>query len=415
MASLPLRRQTMRRLAVLHRHCGAAHTQSTRELVASYSTASFASHTAIGTSRLHTSTPADNAASSAAAAAAATTRGNAAAASGGAAAASSSAAAAATGASVASGSSGSAVESLEGNGDIIVRRFPEGLTHLVLNRSQALNALSLDCVSFLRKQLPKLDGPRRVLLLTGSGEKSFCAGGDVRRLGSATLADVRRFFAEEYTAVGHTARLTAPLVSLWKGLTMGGGVGLSVHGRFRVSTCSTIFAMPETAIGLFPDIGASHFLPRLQSPGLGLYLGLTGTRLNGKDLIHHGLATHFIHSSLLPSLQKHLEEMSFSSSGATAVHRQVHEVLDKFASTSPPSSSHPVPSLSAERLASIGKYFAAPTSIRELIHSLERDAPHDKFADESGEISPSTPGIDGEEERRRKGRSEGRRGKRGGG
>eukprot|EP00920_Eleutheroschizon_duboscqi_P011784 GHVT01028208.1.p2 GENE.GHVT01028208.1~~GHVT01028208.1.p2 ORF type:complete len:165 (+),score=44.42 GHVT01028208.1:231-725(+) len=130
MASLPLRRQTMRRLAVLHRHCGAAHTQSTRELVASYSTASFASHTAIGTSRLHTSTPADNAASSAAAAAAATTRGNAAAASGGAAAASSSAAAAATGASVASGSSGSAVESLEGNGDIIVRRFPEGLTHV---------------------------------------------------------------------------------------------------------------------------------------------------------------------------------------------------------------------------------------------------------------------------------------------
>lgn len=86
---------------------------------------------------------------------------------------------------------------------------------------------------------------------------------------------------------------------------MGGGVGLSVHGAFRVATEKAVFAMPETAIGFFPDVGGSHFLPRL--PGkLGLFLALTGHRLEGRDLFKAGVATHFVSSDRLPAMEEEL-------------------------------------------------------------------------------------------------------------
>ena len=96
------------------------------------------------------------------------------------------------------------------------------------------------------------------------------------------------------------SRTTLPQVSIWKGIVMGGGVGISVHGRFRVATDSTVFAMPETAIGFVPDVGATYFLPRL-SHGLGPFLGLTGHRLNGVDAVYTGVATHYVPASRLES------------------------------------------------------------------------------------------------------------------
>jgi len=110
------------------------------------------------------------------------------------------------------------------------------------------------------------------------GEKAFCAGGDVRAVTEAAKSGdtmAYDFFYGEYELNGLINRLKAPYVAFIDGITMGGGVGLSVHGRFRVATERTLFAMPETAIGLFPDVGGSFFLPRLQGR-LGHYLALTG-------------------------------------------------------------------------------------------------------------------------------------------
>ncbi|ESL08566.1 enoyl-CoA hydratase/isomerase family protein [Trypanosoma rangeli SC58] len=97
-----------------------------------------------------------------------------------------------------------------------------------------------------------------------------------------------------------------PQVALWNGYVMGGGVGISVHGRYRVASEHTLFAMPETAIGMFPDVGASWFLPRLKMQGLGLYLGLTGARLKGADVAHTGLATHYVPSASFAQLEERL-------------------------------------------------------------------------------------------------------------
>ena len=113
---------------------------------------------------------------------------------------------------------------------------------------------------------------------------------------------MERFFAEEYALNAEIARFPKPYVALIDGICMGGGIGISVHGQMRVATEHAVFAMPETAIGMFPDIGATFFLPRL--PGaLGLYLGLTGQRMTGADAVHAGLATHFVPRARLAALR----------------------------------------------------------------------------------------------------------------
>jgi len=182
-----------------------------------------------------------------------------------------------------------------------------------LNRPKALNALTLGMIRALDPQLAAWarDAKIRHVVLKGAGEKSFCAGGDVRAVCEAGLAAkksgkqdplTRDFFFEEYRLNRRLARYPKPIVSLVDGICMGGGVGLSVHGRYRVATERTLFAMPETAIGLFPDVGGSYFLPRL--PGrMGRFLGLAGERLKAADLCHLGIATHFVPSEKLAELE----------------------------------------------------------------------------------------------------------------
>lgn len=119
----------------------------------------------------------------------------------------------------------------------------------------------------------------------------------------------KEFFAEEYGLNYLIGTLKTPHVSFLDGVTMGGGVGLSVHGQFRIATENTLFAMPETGIGFFPDVGGSYFLPRL-SGALGTYLALTGQRLKGEDVVAAGVATHYVPSGSLPELEEQLSKIT---------------------------------------------------------------------------------------------------------
>lgn len=169
---------------------------------------------------------------------------------------------------------------------------------IVLNRPKALNALNLNMI---RLTLPELraaveDPSLAAVVMEGAGDKAFCAGGDIRAVteaGREGLPLAQEFFREEYWLDHAISCLAKPFIAILDGITMGGGVGLSVHSPFRLATEHTVFAMPETFIGLFPDVGGSYFLPRL--PGsLGMFLALTGQRLKGRDVQHAGIATHFI-------------------------------------------------------------------------------------------------------------------------
>ena len=200
------------------------------------------------------------------------------------------------------------------------------LAAIALQRPRALNALNLEMVRELQAafQDASTDASVRCLLLTGEG-KAFCAGGDVKAVMLAAkeeppargnIADA--FFREEYTLNAALAASDKPQVSVWDGICMGGGAGLSVHGKFRVATEKALFAMPETNIGLFPDVGASHFLSSLPG-GLGPYLALTGCRLGPADLLYSGLATHYVPSSTLPSLAAALEGCGSSDDVSAAL------------------------------------------------------------------------------------------------
>lgn len=152
------------------------------------------------------------------------------------------------------------------------------------------------------------------------------------------------YFGLEYKLDHLIATYQKPYVALMDGITMGGGVGLSVHAPFRIATENTLFAMPETTIGFFPDVGASFFLPRMEGQ-LGTYLALTSEQLKGVDVFYHGIATHYIHSSSLPDLEARLAELTFPDyMELDARHHIVNTTIEEF-----------VTGLPAERPAISGK------------------------------------------------------------
>ncbi len=177
---------------------------------------------------------------------------------------------------------------------------------ITLNRPQALNALShAMAVAIHRATVDAISDPAIAhIVIEGVGERAFCAGGDVAILGRRGREDRalwENFFHDEYRMNQAIARCPKPWVALMDGFTMGGGVGLSIHGSFRVATERTQFAMPETGIGLIPDVGGTHALAAL--PGeIGTWAALTGTRLGAADCRLAGIATHYVPSAHLPTL-----------------------------------------------------------------------------------------------------------------
>ncbi len=182
--------------------------------------------------------------------------------------------------------------------------------HILLNRPKALNSLTLDMALAMTAQLLDWakDDDVKAVVVEGAGEKGFCAGGDIRALyesGQSDGAYARDFYFREYQLNHLIKSFPKPYIALIDGVTMGGGVGVSVHGSHRVAGDRTLFAMPETGIGLFPDVGGTYFLPRLPHR-LGYWLGLSGDRLKAADCVFAGVATAYVpsdkHSALVEAL-----------------------------------------------------------------------------------------------------------------
>jgi enoyl-CoA hydratase len=203
----------------------------------------------------------------------------------------------------------------------VIARRDGRVGRIVLNRPQALNALDLAMIRACAAALEAWRDDPHVhgVVIEGTGDRAFCAGGDIRALRQYELDGehhkAETFFREEYVLNLSIATYPKPYVALIDGICMGGGIGVSVHAPYRVATERAAFAMPETAIGFFPDIGATFFLPRL--PGqLGTFLGLTGLRMQGADAVHAGLATHFVSREELPVLSRALAEDGPGALGA---------------------------------------------------------------------------------------------------
>ncbi|WP_174280079.1 enoyl-CoA hydratase/isomerase family protein [Sphingomonas bacterium] len=178
---------------------------------------------------------------------------------------------------------------------------------LRLNRPRQLHALTTAMCAAMLDALEawRTDPEVEAVLLDHADGRGFCAGGDIRMLAQSGAADgmaARHFFATEYRVNHRLFTYAKPTVAFMDGVTMGGGVGLSLPCRHRVATEHTRFAMPETGIGLFPDVGAGWYLSRL--PGrMGRYLALTGHRLDGAECVALGLATHYVATERLDDVK----------------------------------------------------------------------------------------------------------------
>ena len=189
----------------------------------------------------------------------------------------------------------------------VVARIEGGVGRLTLNRPQALNSLTTDmCLTLTAALLAwREDEAIELVLVDHAGERGFCAGGDIRaiaRAGAGDPAAGAAFFLAEYRMNDLLHRYPKPVVAVMDGLTMGGGVGLSAYARFRVATERTLFAMPETGIGLFPDVGAGWLLSRLVGE-FGTWLALTGARLKAADCLYLKLCTHHVPRGRLDALK----------------------------------------------------------------------------------------------------------------
>eukprot|EP00599_Poterioochromonas_sp_BG-1_P006734 CAMPEP_0173133486 /NCGR_PEP_ID=MMETSP1105-20130129/756_1 /TAXON_ID=2985 /ORGANISM="Ochromonas sp., Strain BG-1" /LENGTH=398 /DNA_ID=CAMNT_0014045165 /DNA_START=218 /DNA_END=1414 /DNA_ORIENTATION=- len=264
--------------------------------------------------------------------------------------------------------------------DIITNQQGKTL-FLELNRPKALNALNLDmCLEMKKVLTERINHPSSTVshfIMKGVGEKAFCAGGDIKTLYTSVISEKDEiqaypgkihvdFFRHEYILDYLLGTSNKPQISFWNGIVMGGGVGISVLGEFRVATEKTVFAMPECGIGLFPDVGGSAWLPHLND-GYGNYIGMIGTRLNAADLVHAGIATHFIQTKYLPEVEKEIVTADIPNDPVNS-RKTLKAILDKYQSISGKTGQH---SILQENSDNIKKCFGEHIeSVEQAIHEL---------------------------------------------
>jgi enoyl-CoA hydratase len=189
----------------------------------------------------------------------------------------------------------------------VLTRIEGSVGRITLNRPKALHALNTAmCRAMIEALLSWRDDPAvQLVLLDHAGERGFCAGGDIRMLaesGAGDGAEAREFFHTEYRLNALLEAYPKRTMAVMDGIVMGGGVGLSLPCDDRIATERTTFAMPETGIGLFPDVGGGWWLPRL--PGeTGLWLALTGARIKAADCILLGIATDYVEAGKVDALK----------------------------------------------------------------------------------------------------------------
>jgi enoyl-CoA hydratase len=242
------------------------------------------------------------------------------------------------------------------------------LATITLNRPEALHALNLEMVTIMTEALLAwMDDPAigAVLIDHAPGTRGFCAGGDIRMLaasGAGDGAQARAFFHAEYR-LNHLLHVyPKPVVALMDGVTMGGGVGISVHNRFAIATDATTFAMPETGIGLFPDVGGGWFLPRLAGQ-IGIWLALTGARLKAADCKVAGIASHTVSDALLSAVRAQI-------AGAAGAHDPLAALASGLDAMDEPVGRPKV--LRPDALEAIATCFAGET-VEAIVEALQAD------------------------------------------
>ncbi|MDA8561719.1 enoyl-CoA hydratase/isomerase family protein [Gammaproteobacteria bacterium] len=216
-----------------------------------------------------------------------------------------------------------------------IKGYKGNIGLITLNRPKALNALNHSMYNALSYNLKIWEGQPSIkaVLIKSSSSKAFCAGGDIKSVYERTFSgdnNVEQFFVDEYSINRLVFHYPKPYIALLDGITMGGGAGVSLHGSHCIATENMSFAMPETSIGFFPDVGGSYFLSRIPNK-IGVYLGLTGCKISYKDAYHIGLINYIISSNMQVELMQELLDSEIPNM------QSVTKIITNYIITPPPS------------------------------------------------------------------------------
>jgi enoyl-CoA hydratase/carnithine racemase len=266
------------------------------------------------------------------------------------------------------------VDSLDDNSEVLITSSGP-LAIITLNRPKALNALSHQMIKIIYNNLLiwQNDDNIKAVVIRSNNERAFCAGGDIKSLfthGRTNPLVCMEFFKDEYKLNTLIYDYNKPYISLLQGITMGGGLGISIHGSRRIAASNLVLAMPETGIGFFPDIGASYFLSRCKNY-TGIYLGLTGAKINAIDAKYLDLVTDIITAQ------------DYSHAFGQIINLLQHSPLQpldltKFSDNSIDNPSH-IQNLNIENINNYFKY----NTVAEIFLNLEKDQNNNPWAKET--------------------------------
>ncbi|MCG6979788.1 MAG: enoyl-CoA hydratase/isomerase family protein [Deltaproteobacteria bacterium] len=253
---------------------------------------------------------------------------------------------------------------------VVVKRN-DCMVSMILNRPRVLNSLNVEMIRLIDKILDEAEADKhcQFILLYGSGERGFCAGGDIKALAQAVkdkrTALAEQILKEEYDLCLRLHRFAKPIIVLADGITMGAGLGLAAAADLVVATEKTRMAMPETRIGFFPDVGATGWMFSKCPAGYPEYLGLTGYEMIGAEAVRVGFASHLVKSERLPELVTALERYSGNlsqsrSEGAKTLLSQVDHLFDQNIPNNPATDQW------------VAAYFAGKNSMIEIMESLRQ-------------------------------------------
>ena len=271
--------------------------------------------------------------------------------------------------------------------DLIIEKN-KGVAHIIINRPSALNAINLEMVRDMHTYLKEwaTDDAIHVVVVSGAGEKAFCAGGDIRTLYKSMKEggqDHLNFFKEEFALNEYIYTYPKPYIALLDGYVMGGGMGISQGASYRIATERTKLSMPETAIGYFPDVGGSYFLSRCPD-SIGIYLGLTGKSIQGQDAVFSRLADWVMDSSQLSSFLQALETLENSS----PLPGQIDKLLESLGAAN-----HAVAASFTAISKQIAQCFSleAIPAIEKALQKLDQEAPAEWISEALKKISKNSP------------------------
>ena len=264
--------------------------------------------------------------------------------------------------------------------EVLFSTSENGVATILLNRPKALNSLNFNMVNAIGEKLKSWEANSDIkcVIIKGAGERGLCAGGDIKTLYKAqesteNLEKAYEFFSKEYQTDLAIANYPKPIIAALDGIVMGGGVGLTYGADIKIVTERTAWAMPETSIGFFPDVGAAYFLNK--APGMvGRYLALTGIQIKASDILYINGASHYMSFETLGHFLHKLEEVDLSKE---TIERTLEELLKEF-STRPPNDSD-----ISSRQKEIDTFFGY-TTVEEIVQSLEESST--EFSKKTNEV-----------------------------